>query len=77
MADGDYVYFFIRETAVEYINCGKVKIFKTLANGFIRLYLATDTNFLDFFRRCIHGWPAFARTTRVVRTAGPIVGLRS
>lgn len=53
------------------------KIFKTLTNGFIRLYLATDTNFLDFFRRCIHGWPAFARTTRVVRTAGPIVGLRS
>lgn len=24
MADGDYVYFFFRETAVEYINCGKV-----------------------------------------------------
>ncbi|XP_046657639.1 semaphorin-1A-like isoform X2 [Daphnia pulicaria] len=23
VADGDYVYFFIRETAVEYINCGK------------------------------------------------------
>lgn len=25
VADGDYVYFFLRETAVEYINCGKVK----------------------------------------------------
>ena len=24
VADGDYVYFFLRETAVEYINCGKV-----------------------------------------------------
>ena len=23
LADGDYVYFFFRETAVEYINCGK------------------------------------------------------
>lgn len=24
MAQGDFVYFFFRETAVEYINCGKV-----------------------------------------------------
>jgi hypothetical protein len=28
LEDGDYVYFFFREQAVEYINCGKVwKIF--------------------------------------------------
>lgn len=24
MADGDFVFFFFRETAAEYINCGKV-----------------------------------------------------
>jgi semaphorin 6 len=24
MTQGDFVYFFFRETAVEYINCGKV-----------------------------------------------------
>ena len=24
LEDGDYVYFFFREQAVEYINCGKV-----------------------------------------------------
>ena len=26
--DGDYVYFFFREQAVEYINCGKVLIYR-------------------------------------------------
>lgn len=26
LEDGDYVYFFFREQAVEYINCGKVRI---------------------------------------------------
>ena len=25
LEDGDYVYFFFREQAVEYINCGKVR----------------------------------------------------
>ena len=25
LEDDDYVYFFLREQAVEYINCGKVK----------------------------------------------------
>lgn len=26
MSQGDFVYFFFRETAVEYINCGKVSL---------------------------------------------------
>ena len=28
MEDADHVYFFFRESAVEYINCGKVNIKK-------------------------------------------------
>ena len=37
LADGEYVYFFFREQAVEYINCGKVgvlSIYQWIANTF-------------------------------------------
>lgn len=30
LVHGNYVYFFFRETAVEYINCGKVSLNKLL-----------------------------------------------
>lgn len=30
LVHGNFVYFFFRETAVEYINCGKVRICTTL-----------------------------------------------
>ena len=32
LEDDDYVYFFLREQAVEYINCGKVR--KKIINQF-------------------------------------------
>ena len=44
VADGDYVYFFLRETAVEYINCGKVNKISNLClswkiiQGFHKFY---------------------------------------
>ena len=30
MEDSDHVYFFFRESAVEYINCGKVNTLETV-----------------------------------------------
>lgn len=30
LEDDDYVYFFLREQAVEYINCGKVRFLQNL-----------------------------------------------
>lgn len=36
MSQGDFVYFFFRETAVEYINCGKVSSSRRLIAQFVR-----------------------------------------
>ena len=38
--DGDYVYFFFREQAVEYINCGKVN------NNFLFVFMVLTKSFL-------------------------------
>ena len=36
LEDGDYVYFFFREQAVEYINCGKVRKISIYLWAFVR-----------------------------------------
>ena len=42
MEYGDHVYFFFRETAVEYINCGKVRVPVHITN--IRIHEHEYTN---------------------------------
>jgi len=43
MSQGDFVYFFFRETAVEYINCGKVRKSPAI-NRYIYIYITyTDS----------------------------------
>lgn len=36
---GDFVYFFFRETAVEYINCGKVSFHNEINTGYSKCVL--------------------------------------
>ena len=39
LEDDDYVYFFLREQAVEYINCGKVNIKFLMWNQNLKLHI--------------------------------------
>lgn len=64
MSQGDFVYFFFRETAVEYINCGKVRNRR-------RLIVAHHPPYVDFERNRARVIIGSLRTADILRVSRP------
>lgn len=76
----DYIFFFFREIAVEYINCGKVNNLYFLirtGNSSYSTYRKNYTMKLRIFRLFIREWPESANTIKVVHIRTGIDGRRS
>jgi len=72
-AHGDFVYFFFRETAVEYINCGKVSyyyfsLFPYISLNASNLQYADPRNGVVFFLLCSIFMTNYGKHTRQMFT---------
>ena len=71
---GDHVYFFFREMAVEYMNCGRAVysrflLYHPISGLILNVPILTNTQFSLFWILSFTGLPEFARGTLVGRTS--------